>query len=84
VAKRSPVTTTKPQRPVEYYPPAPEEIDQYALTVCRELGEKIDSNYNSPDIRRELAGFLKVVASICSKQLNKSSDGVLDKDQTQR
>lgn len=74
------MTTTKPQRPVEYHPPAPEEIDQYALTVCRELGDKIDSSYNSPDTRRELAGFLKVVASICAKHLNKSDQRALDKD----
>ena len=80
MAKRSPVTTIKSHRPVEYHPPAPEEIDQYALTVCRELGEKIDSNYNSPDVRRELAGFLKVIASICAKQLNKVDSGTLDKD----
>jgi hypothetical protein len=65
---------------VEYHPPAPEEIDQYAKTVCRELGAKIDGNYNSPDVRRELAGFLKVVASICTKHLNNSSNGALDKD----
>jgi hypothetical protein len=79
VAKRSAVNNID-RRPVEYHPPASEEIDQYALTVCRELGEKIDGNYNSPDVRRELAGFLKVVASICTKQLNKSSEGALDKD----
>jgi len=79
VAKRKPVTFTT-SRPIEYYPPAPEEIDQYALTVCRELGDKIDSNYNLPDVRRELAGFLKVVAGICAKQLNKGDDSQLDKD----
>jgi hypothetical protein len=83
VAKRSGVKDIQ-RRPIEYYPPAPEEIDQYTLTVCHELGEKLDGGYNSPDVRRELAGFLKVVASICTKQLNKDGDEALDKDHTQR
>ncbi len=75
MAKRKPI-----KRQIEYRPLPPDEIDQYALSVCRELGNKIDSNYDSPDMRRELAGFLKVVASICTKQLNRSDDTVLDKD----
>lgn len=83
MAKRSAVNNVN-QRPVEYYPPGPQEIDQYALSVCRELGEKLDSSYNSPDVRRELAGFLKIVAAICTKQLNQNGDKALDRDHPQR
>ncbi len=72
------------QRSIEYHPPASEEIDQYTLIVCRELGAKIDGSYDSPDVRRELAGFLKVIASICTKQLNKGNGEALDKDRTRR
>ncbi len=71
MTKRSKRRGPKPKPPIEYFPPATEEIDRYAFAVCHELGEKIDSTFNDPDMRRELAVFLKVVATIYAKHLNK-------------
>jgi hypothetical protein len=74
----------QPTKQVIYSPPVPETIEQYARLVCQELAEKIDSIYDSPEMRRELAGFLKIIASICTKQLNKREQKSLDKDDAQR
>ena len=78
MAKRKSVTHTM-KRKVEYFPPASEDISRYAYTVCEELGEKVDPTFNTPEMRHELADFIKVVASIWSKHLNKQNQ-TLDKD----
>jgi hypothetical protein len=45
------------------------------------LAETIDSEFDTPEVRNELAGFIKVVASICSKQLNKGVEILLDREE---
>ena len=67
-------------RVIEYHPPTSEEIDQYTLTVCRALDAQLGVGYDVPDTRRELAGFLKVIASIYAKQLNKGHGKEFDKN----
>lgn len=74
MAEREPVTKT-----VEFHPPTSEDIHRYAGEVCRELGLKVDANLDSPEFRRELAGFIQIVASICSKYMTKD-DNPLDND----
>ncbi len=74
------ISTPAKSRPVEYLPPPPEQIEQYARLVCHELADKIDSAYDTPEMRRELTGFLKVVATICVKHLNKNEQNPLDKE----
>jgi hypothetical protein len=66
---------------VTYHPPATSDIQQYTRTVCKELAETIDSEFDTPEVRNELAGFIKVVASICSKQLNKGVEILLDREE---
>lgn len=69
-----------PNSLIEYCPPSAKTIDKYVSTVCQKLAEKLDGAYNSPEMRRELAGFLNVVAAIYAKHLNETSKSSLDKD----
>ena len=59
------------QRKVTYRPPAEKHIHQYVSAVCKELGETIDATFDTPEVRSELADFIKVIADIGSKQMNK-------------
>jgi hypothetical protein len=61
------------KRQIVYENPSPQLIDQYAHDVCQELGEKIDPSFNTPEMRRELANFLKVVSTVCVKSMNKQN-----------
>jgi hypothetical protein len=54
-----------------YEGPPSQVVDQYAREVCQQLGQKFDAGYNTPEMSRELAGFLKIVASICTKAMNR-------------
>jgi len=69
------------QRKVEYVPPAAEAIHTYVKNVCTALGEQVDVEFDTPDVRLELANFLTVVASIWSKHLNTTIQS-LDNDAT--
>ena len=71
-------TNAPHSRPVEYRLLTTKEIDQFTLLVCRKLGERFGKDYDTPDVRRELAAFLKVVSTIWAKHLNR--EGGLDKD----
>ena len=57
---------------VAYCPPAPEVLSQYAREVCQELGQKLDASFNTPNMIRELAAFIGIVASIYADYMNKS------------
>jgi hypothetical protein len=59
---------------VTYYPPAADDIRRYTHTLCEKLGKTLGAEFDTPEVRNELAGFIKVVAKICSKQLNQSTD----------
>ncbi|MBE2195929.1 MAG: hypothetical protein IAE83_17275 [Anaerolinea sp.] len=67
-------------RQVEYHPPSPETITQFARKVCLGLGETVDKRYNTAETPHGLAAFLRVVASICAGKLNKPNQPVLDSD----
>ena len=54
-----------------YESPPSHVIDQYAREVCQQLGQRVDVTYDTPEMSRELARFLKVVATICVKAMNK-------------
>ena len=81
MAKRKSVI--KPvKRVVAYCPPPREVIDSYARDVCQQLGEKVDATYASHEMQRDLANFLKIIASMCAKSLTKQTcdDRSLDKE----
>jgi hypothetical protein len=67
------------ERPVEYVPPAPGRIDQYVQAVCRELTQKNGTNYCDTDFVRGLTTFMKVVASIQTRYLNRGVSYVQSK-----
>ena len=78
MAKRAAVTsaTTPAKKGVTYYPPPATDIQAYTRTVCQKLAGAIDAEFDTPEVNYELTGFMKVVASICSKRLNKASETV--------
>lgn len=78
MAKRNPVEARLHN--VIYHPPAPDVIYQYARDVCKTLGETIDVNFDTPDVRSEIANFIKVVSEIGADQMNKRAKK-LDSDQ---
>ena len=61
---------------IVYYPPPAADIQAYARIVCQKLAGEIDAEFDTPEVNHELAGFMKVVASICSKRLNKTTENV--------
>jgi hypothetical protein len=68
------------KRNVTYHPPTASDIHQYTRAVCKELAGRISAEFDTPEVHNELAGFIKVVASICSKQLNKGIE-ILDREE---
>lgn len=53
--------------PVLYSPPAPEAVDAFARQVCQRLG----TDYMEREIVDGFSAFIKVVANIQTKHLNK-------------
>ncbi|KAB2902710.1 MAG: hypothetical protein F9K27_15875 [Anaerolineae bacterium] len=53
--------------PVLYSPPAPEAVDAFARQVCQRLG----TDYMEHEIVDGFSAFIKVVANIQTKHLNK-------------
>lgn len=68
MAKRKPIASD--QRNVVYYAPTVDSIYEYTRAVCKELGETIDPDFDTPDMLSEIANFIKVVAEISTQQLN--------------
>ena len=79
MAKRSNVTAKR--KPVTYYPPTAADLQTYSRSVCEKLGNAICAEFDTPEVKQDLAGFMKVVASICSKRLNREVE-ILDIDRT--
>lgn len=79
MAKRSVVKSV--QRNVVYEPPDANHIYEYTRAVCKELGETIDPDFDTPDMHSEMANFIKVIAEICTQQMNKSAK-TLDTEQS--
>jgi hypothetical protein len=71
VAKRN--TVKSGQRNIVYQPPASDTIYEYTRAVCKELGETLDPDFDTPDMRSEMANFIKVIAEICAEQMNRSA-----------
>jgi hypothetical protein len=71
------------QRNIVYEPPDASEIYQYTRTVCKDIGETLDTEFDTPEMRSELANFIKVIADICTQQMNKGVKS-LDTEQSQR
>lgn len=59
------------QKPVEYVPPAPGQIDQYVHAVCKKLTEKKSTNHCDTDFVRGLTTFMQVVVRIQASHLNR-------------
>ncbi len=78
MAKRSRV-----RKNVIYYPPTADDIHSYTRTVCKELADTIDAEFDTPEVHHELAGFIKVIATIRSKQLNKSAEKLDTEDRAE-
>lgn len=62
---------TKPQASSEvlYSPPAPEAVDAFARQVCQRLG----ADFTEREVVEGFSAFIKVVADIQVKHLNKKS-----------
>lgn len=59
---------TKPK--IEYVPPPDDVLEDFAHEVCQPLGGK----YTDRDIERGLADFLKVIARILTKNMNRDPE----------
>jgi hypothetical protein len=73
---------TRERKPVIYYPPTAPEIQTFSRSVCQKLAGEISSEFDTPEVKHELAGFVNVVASIWSKELSKKPE-ILDTEPTQ-
>lgn len=67
---------------VLYCPPSAVEMRAYVQSVCQKLAGEIDAKFDTPEFNYELIGFMKVVASIYSKHLNKATEN-LDREAPQ-
>jgi cyanate lyase len=54
-------------------PPTRRELDQLAYAVCQRMAEK-DSAFKAAEVRRGLADFLCVVATIYAKHLSQNAE----------
>ncbi len=59
-------------RKVIYRPPSANSIHQYVRIVCRELGETVDAEFDTPEAQSELVQLLRVLAAIGARQMNKN------------
>ncbi|HMN13669.1 MAG TPA: hypothetical protein PKD55_15235 [Bellilinea sp.] len=57
-------------RPVVYVAPPGEQIEKFARTVCRKLGERYGQDYSDTPTVQGLTSFLKTVVSIQVKTRN--------------
>lgn len=55
-----------------YYPPKDEHLEKYAYQVCRKIDETFDNGYFTTENVRELENFLRIIARITAKRLNKT------------
>ncbi|MBZ0306432.1 MAG: hypothetical protein K8I82_10225 [Anaerolineae bacterium] len=58
--------------PTIYSAPAPEAFDAFARKVCQKLGDE----YTTPDVVNGFSAFIKVVAEIQVKHLNRQQENV--------
>lgn len=59
----------QPKRQVEYVPPDPTAIKEYAHTVCAELAQK-NTAYSNQEVVSGFASFLNFIAQTSAKYLN--------------
>ena len=64
-------------RSVHYHPPEAEKLDQLAREVCQ--GLDLDPR-TKRGVAYELAGFMRIIARACAKDLNRQQGGQLDND----
>ncbi len=63
-----------------YYPPKDEHIEKYAYKVCRLLDETYANGLFTTENVREVENFLKIVAQITAKRLNKRNQNGANHD----
>ncbi len=66
-------------RPVEYVAPPNEEIEKFANTFCRKLGERHGTDYSDTATVQGFTSFLKTVVSIKVKAINAGESHVQEK-----
>lgn len=62
-----------------YIPPAAKVFDKLAREACRVLAEQGESAFDDPEVIRGLADYLRLVAELTAKYLNKGHYELLDK-----
>jgi hypothetical protein len=62
---------TDQTRPIEYVPPSPDTIRQYAHAVCRRLYVQNESEPNFTEFFQEFTAFVRVIVRIQTKYLNR-------------
>lgn len=81
---RVPSDKTAPrQNNVVYVAPPPEDIEKFANTFCRKLGERRGADYSDTATVQACSSFLKTVVSIKVKAMNRGADRVQEKTSTQ-
>lgn len=75
--------TAPHQKNVVYVAPRPEEIEKFANTFCRKLGERHGANYSDTATVQAFTSFLKTVISIKVKAMNRGADRVQEETPTQ-
>jgi hypothetical protein len=63
----------QPRQGIVYISPSNEHIEKCAKEICQQLGQTVNPNYNTAEIRYGLAAFLKISAEIHAKHLTKQA-----------
>ena len=50
-------------------PPSQERIEHYARQVCRQLSQRMGTDFCEAEVQRGFAGFVKIVVRIRARQL---------------
>jgi len=63
-------STSDSPRPIQYYPIAPDVLEQFAFAACARLGPE----FQDPDVARGLADCLTTVARVQANNLNRNGN----------
>ena len=62
------------RRQVEYVPPEPQLVDQFAEDVCSRLAKKGSNACSDPEVVDGFAEFLNHIVRVAAKNLNRDSE----------
>lgn len=61
---------------VEYVPPRDGVVEEFTWKVCDELASRNSSQHNTRQCRWAIADFLKLIAELTTKQMNRTQSPI--------